>query len=42
MFPLYDEAQAQVMAWMVSPPSIRKNVRYHPSIKSLVDDESFK
>jgi hypothetical protein len=42
LLPLYAEAQAQVMARMVSPPNIRKNVRYDPSIRSLVDDEAFK
>jgi hypothetical protein len=42
VLPLYIEAEAQFMACMVSPPSIRKNVRYDPFVKSLVDDEALK
>ncbi len=37
---LYVEAEAKVMASMISPPSIKNRVRYDPSIRFLVDDEA--
>jgi hypothetical protein len=38
MLPSYVEVQARVMACMVSPPNIRKNVRYDLSVRFLIDD----
>jgi hypothetical protein len=40
LLPLYIETQAQFMACLVSPPSIKKNVRYDLFIRSLIDDEA--
>lgn len=40
LLPSYAKAQTQFMVGLVSPPSIIKNVRYDPSIESLVDDEA--
>ncbi len=40
LLPLYVEVEAQVMASMISPPSIKKHVRYDLFVRFLVDDEA--
>ncbi len=42
LLPSYVEVEAQVMASMISPPNIKKHVKYDPSIRSLVDGEAIK
>ncbi len=42
LLPSYLEAEAHVMTSMISPPNIKKHVRYGPSIRFLVDDEAIK
>jgi hypothetical protein len=37
---LYVEVEAQVMVSMISPPSIKKHVKYDPFARSLVEDEA--
>jgi len=42
MLPSYVEAEAQVMVSMISPPIIKKHIKYDPYVRSLVDDEAIK
>jgi len=38
----YVKVEAQVMAFVISPPSTNEHVKYDPSVRSLVDDEAIK
>jgi hypothetical protein len=42
LLPLYVKIEAQVMFCMLSPPNIRKHVKYDPIVKALLDDEVVK